>query len=153
MLWDRAPNGEINVDRKTDYCFPFPALCGQDLRFVVTINQEQQQELSTRENGKAHPHRVTWGCGVGDPASPGVTVCSKQTAARTRRRRGLPRFNANRLQGSPGTMATFFLQVGNGKPGILTWPSTVGGEDTERRVAPGPQWEDLGPPPQEASFT
>lgn len=44
-----------------------------------------------------------------------------------------------------------FLQVGNGKPGILTWPGTAGGEDTERRVAPGPKWEDLGPPPQEAS--
>lgn len=144
----RVPNGEINVTGRQTIVSPFPALpcvcCHHQPRAAARAQHSGRM-------GKAQPHRVTWGVGgVGDPASLGsLSAVSRQQQGPG----GKVGCHASMQTGSRESWhhGYLFRQVGNGKPGILTWPSTVGGEDTERRVAPGPQWEDLGPPPQEAS--
>lgn len=144
---DRVPNGEINgpEDRLLFLLF-LP--CGQDLRLLSPSTKSSSKSSALRENGEGLILTGSRGVrGGGGPSIPGVTVCSKQTAARTRRRGGC---HAQCKQ-APGALAPWlpFLQVGNGKPEFLPGPARLAVE-TERRVAPGPQWEDLGPPPQEA---
>ena len=139
---------ETDVPRRQAIISHFPALCGHDLRLG---SPPTKSSSNLWENGEGpSPPGHAGGGGRGGPSTPGVTVSSKQTASGTRRRGGL---SVPKQAGSRQSWqhCYLFLQVGNGKPGILTWPSTVGGEDTERRGIPGPEREDLGPPPQEAS--
>lgn len=139
---------ETDVPARQAIISHFPALCGHDLR-LGSPPTKNSSNLWENGEGPSSPGHVGGG-GRGGPSAPGVTVSSKQTASGTRRRGGL---SVPEQAGSRESWqhCYLFLQVGNGKPGILTWPSTVGGEDTERRGIPGPDWEDLGPPPQEAS--
>lgn len=126
----RVPNGEINVPRRQAIISHFPALCGNDLR-LGSPPSKRSSNLWENGEGPSSPGHVGGG-GREGPSTPGVTVSSKQTASGTRTRGGL---SVPKQAGSRESWqhCYLFLQVGSGKPGILTWPSTVGGEDTRDR--------------------
>lgn len=131
----RVPSGEINVPRRQAIISHFPALYGHDLR-LGSPSTKSISNLWENGEGPSSPGHVGGGWGMEDPAP-----------------LGSPSAVSRQHQGPRGEVGCQFQsKQAPGSPGILTWPSTVGGEDTERRVVLGSEWEDLGPPPQKACF-